>query len=54
LVSGTTCAGLSGRYIFRALGEVVVKGKSQPVSIFEVVGRVPSTASRQTPKTAAR
>ena len=41
LVSGSTCAGLSGRYIFRALGDVVVKGKSQPVSVYEVVGRAP-------------
>ena len=32
-------ARLTGGYAFRPLGDVVVKGKTQPVAIFEVVGR---------------
>jgi adenylate cyclase len=40
IVSDATRATLVGRYIFRPLGDVVVKGKSAPVAIFEVVGRV--------------
>jgi adenylate cyclase len=39
LANSTTCAGLSNRYVFRARGDVVVKGKSQPASIYEVVRR---------------
>jgi hypothetical protein len=30
---------LKGRYDLRVLGDVIVKGKSEAVSIFEVVGR---------------
>ena len=45
LASEATCSGLSGRYIFRTMGEVIVKGKTQPVSIFEVVGRVTDTVA---------
>jgi class 3 adenylate cyclase len=36
---------LKGAYDLRALGEVVVKGKTRPVSIFEVVG--PSPLARE-------
>jgi adenylate cyclase len=39
IVSDATRAALPDRYIFRPLGEVVVKGKTRPVAIFEVVGR---------------
>jgi adenylate cyclase len=39
LISEATRQRLVGRYNLRALGEVVVKGKTQPVAIFEVVGR---------------
>jgi adenylate cyclase len=39
LISEATKHRLVGRYHFRALGEVVVKGKTQPVAVFEVVGR---------------
>jgi adenylate cyclase len=39
LISDATRQRLVGRYNFRALGEVVVKGKTHPVAIFEVVGR---------------
>jgi adenylate cyclase len=39
IISETTRAGLRGRYLFRSLGDVVVKGKTQPVAIFELVGR---------------
>jgi adenylate cyclase len=40
IVSEATRARLSGAYDLRPLGDVVVKGKSRPVAIFEV--RVPS------------
>jgi len=36
LISEATKQRLVGRYNFRALGEVVVKGKTQPVAVFEV------------------
>ena len=39
IISEATRARLKGRYDIRPLGDVVVKGKSQSVSIFEVVGR---------------
>jgi adenylate cyclase len=45
IVSDATRAALPDRYIFRPLGEVVVKGKTRAVAIFEVVahrGRVPA------------
>ncbi len=40
IVSDATRRRLTGRYILRSLGEVVVKGKTHPVTIFEVVGRL--------------
>jgi adenylate cyclase len=39
IISDATRAALPDRYVLRPLGEVVVKGKTQPVVIFEVVGR---------------
>jgi adenylate cyclase len=36
IISDATRAALTGQYDLRPLGEVVVKGKSQPVAIFEV------------------
>jgi adenylate cyclase len=39
IISDATRARLTGRYLFKALGDVVVKGKTKPVAIFEVVGR---------------
>ncbi len=45
IISDATRERLTGRYIFRALGDVVVKGKTQPVAIFEVVGRAEGAAS---------
>ena len=39
IISASTRALLTGRFQCRPLGEVVVKGKTQPVAIFEVVGR---------------
>jgi adenylate cyclase len=36
IISEATRAGLKGRYDIQPLGDVVVKGKSQPVAIFEV------------------
>jgi adenylate cyclase len=46
LLSEATKQRLVGRYNFRALGEVVVKGKTQPVAIFEVVGRADENPGR--------
>jgi adenylate cyclase len=39
IISDATRLQLTGRYLFRPLGDVVVKGKTQAVAIFEVVGR---------------
>lgn len=39
IISDATKARLTGRYHLRPLGDVVVKGKTQPVAIFEVAGR---------------
>ena len=39
IVSEATRARLGGRYACRPLGDVVVKGRTQPVAIFEIVGR---------------
>ncbi|HEX3704253.1 MAG TPA: adenylate/guanylate cyclase domain-containing protein [Vicinamibacterales bacterium] len=39
IISDATRERLTGRYTFRPLGDVIVKGKTQPVAIFEVVGR---------------
>ncbi len=38
IISDATRARLKGQYHCRPLGDVVVKGKTQPVAIFEVVG----------------
>ena len=43
IISDATRARLTGVYDIRPLGEVVVKGKTRPVEIFEVV--VPSPIS---------
>jgi adenylate cyclase len=45
IISDATRERLTGRYIFRPLGDVVVKGKSRPVAIFEVVGRAAAASS---------
>jgi adenylate cyclase len=39
IVSDATRRALKGRYSYRPLGDVVVKGKTEPVAIFEVTGR---------------
>ena len=39
IISDATRQQLTGNYRFRPLGDVVVKGKTKPVAIFEVVGR---------------
>ena len=39
IISDATREELTGRYLFRSLGDVVVKGRTKPVAIFEVVGR---------------
>jgi adenylate cyclase len=45
IISDATRQQLTGRYVFRALGDVLVKGKTKPVAIFEVVGRDTDQAS---------
>jgi hypothetical protein len=44
---------VKGPYIFRSLGDVVVKGKTLPVAIFEVVGRADRTAPSRAEQTPA-
>jgi adenylate cyclase len=44
IISDATRQALTGRYECRALGDVVVKGKSKPVAIFEVTGRIANEA----------
>ena len=44
IISETTRAGLSGRYLLRPLGDVIVKGRTQPVAIFELAGRIDAGA----------
>lgn len=39
IISDETRQRLTGQYVFKPLGDVVVKGKTKPVAIFEVVGR---------------
>jgi adenylate cyclase len=39
IISDATRLQLTGPYLFRPLGEVVVKGKTKAIAIFEVVGR---------------
>ncbi|MCC7416076.1 MAG: adenylate/guanylate cyclase domain-containing protein [Acidobacteria bacterium] len=42
IISEATRAQLTGSYQLRPLGDAVVKGRTQPVAIFEVVGRAPA------------
>jgi adenylate cyclase len=42
IISEATRVQLKGSYQLRALGDVVVKGKTQPVAIFEVAGPAPA------------
>jgi adenylate cyclase len=44
IMSDATRARLTGRFVVKPLGEVVVKGKTQPVAIFEVVSRMKDEA----------
>ena len=39
IISDETRTRLKGQFVFKPLGDVVVKGKTKPVAIFEVVGR---------------
>jgi adenylate cyclase len=43
IISDATRQQLNGAYRLRPLGDVVVKGKSQPVAIFELLGRADTT-----------
>jgi adenylate cyclase len=45
IISQMTRERLSGRFRFRPLGDVVVKGKTQPVEIFELTGRADTPAA---------
>jgi adenylate cyclase len=44
IISDGTRGQLKGQYVFRSLGDVVVKGKTKPVAIFELVGRADASA----------
>ena len=46
IISDATRERLSRPYQLRPLGDVVVKGKTQPVAIFEVVGRATRSDGR--------
>ena len=48
IISDATRARLTRPYQLRPLGDVVVKGKTQPVAIFEVVGRGAAISEAQT------
>jgi adenylate cyclase len=39
IISEATRVRLKGAYVFTSLGDVVVKGKTQPVAIYELVQR---------------
>jgi adenylate cyclase len=47
IISDATRTRLTNTYELRSLGEVVVKGKTRPVSIFEVVVPAPIEDSHQ-------
>jgi adenylate cyclase len=55
IISDATRLQLTGRYLFRPLGDVVVKGRTEAVAIFEVVGRAdamesnPGAAEQESP-----
>jgi adenylate cyclase len=46
IISESTRGRLTGSYVIRPLGDVVVKGKTRPVAIFEVVGRAATGGNR--------
>ncbi len=50
IISEATRGSLPDRYVFRPLGDVVVKGKTRPVAIFEVVGRKPLVSAIDSPE----
>ena len=49
IISDRTRARLTGQYVLKPLGDVVVKGKTEPVAIFAVVGRQSRAPSREMP-----
>jgi len=49
IISETTRDRLSSRYRVRPLGEVIVKGKTRPVAIFELLERLETTVNDQAP-----
>jgi len=49
IISDATRERLTSAYQLRPLGDVVVKGKSQPVAIFELLGRADTTTESSTP-----
>jgi adenylate cyclase len=49
IISDATREQLTGSYVYRPLGEVVVKGKTRPVAIFELAGRSEAAASHEAP-----
>jgi adenylate cyclase len=49
IISDATRQRLTGMYELRPLGDVIVKGKTKPVAIFEVIGRAASTVEPPIP-----
>jgi adenylate cyclase len=45
IISDVTRQRLSRPYVLKPLGDVIVKGKTQPVAIFELVGRAAATGN---------
>jgi adenylate cyclase len=50
IISDATRARLKGSYDLRPLGDVVVKGKTRPVAIYEVCVPSPVPAAQATPE----
>ena len=48
IISDATRRRLAGRYTFRSLGDVVVKGKTEAIAIFEVIGRAAADTTSET------
>jgi len=48
IISNATRERLTGSYTFRPLGDVKVKGKTEPVMIFELVSRETASEAKTT------
>jgi len=52
IISEATKEQLTGQYVLKPLGDVVVKGKTKPVAIFQVVERNNPQVAAETPQPA--